>query len=136
MFISYSIPNSPFIKIASFLAERYHFSPEKIQSPLMDFVVDGIIPLELQEEGPNVYLIGSIVEPLLVKEDNEALSLLKSASSRLGMTEGTLAWDQIKKRIIFWLDVTSYTEQLEFNEHFERFLNHLDTWISLVPREG
>lgn len=135
MFISYSIPNSPFAKIASFLADRYHFSREKIQPPLMDFVVDGIIPLELQEEGSKVYLIGSVVEPLLVKEDHEALSLLHSASNRLGMTEGTLAWDEIKKRLIFWLDVTSYTEQLEFHEHFERFLNHLDTWISLVPRE-
>ncbi len=135
MFISYSIASSPFTKIASFLAERYHLSGEKIQPPLMDFVVDGIIPLELQEEGSKVYLIGSVVEPLLVKEDHEAISLLRSAGTRLGMTEGTLAWDEIKKRIVFWLDVTSYAEQLEFNEHFERFLNHLDTWISLVPRE-
>lgn len=134
MFISYSIGNSPFTKIASFLVERYHLSSEKIQSPLMEFVIDGVIPLELQEEGGKVYLIGSVVEPLLVNEDNEALSLLRSASTHLGLTEGTLAWDEIKKRIIFWLDVTSYTEELEFNETLARFLNHLDTWISLVPR--
>ncbi|MBX9743165.1 MAG: type III secretion system chaperone [Chthoniobacterales bacterium] len=134
MFISYSIGNSPFHRIASFLAERYHLPSEKIQSPLMDFVIDGVIPLELQEDGSKAYLIGSVVESPLVTEDHEALSLLRSASAHLGMTEGTLAWDEEKKRIVFWLDVTSYTEQLEFNEYFNRFLNHLDTWISLVPR--
>lgn len=114
--------------------ERYHLASEKIQSPFMEFVVDGVVPLELQEEGAKVYLVGVVVEQALVTEDHEALSLLRSASVRLGMTEGTLAWDEEKKRIIFWLEVSSYTDQLEFEEHFNRFLNHLDTWISLVPR--
>lgn len=134
MFISYSIGNSPFHQIASFLVERYHLPSEKIQSPSIEFVVDGVVPLELQEEGSKVYLIGSVVEPSLVTEDHEALSLLRSASTHLGLTEGTLAWDEEKKRMIFWLDVTSYTDQLEFTDCFNRFLNHLDAWISLVPR--
>jgi len=32
------------------------------------------------------------------------------------------------------MEVTRYTQRVEFDEHFNRFLNHLDTWISLVPR--
>jgi len=136
MFVSYSMTNSPFTEIAPFLVERYHLQKEAIQPPFMEFVVDGAVNLELQEEGSKVYLIGVVVDPLLVREDYEALSLLRSASSRLGMTEGVLAWDSIKKRVIFWLEVTSYTREVEFNEHFKQFLNHLDIWISLVPREA
>ena len=125
--------NSPFTEIAPFLVERYHLLKEAIQPPLMEFVVDGAVNVELQEEGSKVYLIGVVADPLLIKGDNEALSLLRSASNRLGMTEGTLAWDEIKKRIIFWLEVTPYTQEVEFTQHFDRFLNHLDAWISLVP---
>ena len=134
MFISYSVNNSPFSDIAPFLAERYHLPKEEIQAPLLEFMIDGAVAIELQEEKSKVYLIGVVVEPLLVREDHEALTLLKIASSRLGMTEGVLAWDEVKKRIVFWLEVTTFTQELEFNEHFNRFLNHLDTWISLVPR--
>lgn len=134
MFISYSINNSPFSDIAPFLIERYHLPKEEIQAPLLEFMVDGAVSIELQEYQSRVYLIGVVVEPLLIQGDNEALSLLKIAGSRLGMTEGVLAWDEIKKRLVFWLEVTRFTQRVEFNEHFNLFLNHLDTWISLVPR--
>jgi hypothetical protein len=134
MFISYSINNSPFSDIASFLIERYHLPKEEIQAPLLEFMIDGAISLELQENQSRVYIIGVVVEPLLIRDDDEALDLLKIASNHLGMSEGVLAWDEVKKRIIFWLEVTHFTQRVEFNEHFNRFLNHLDTWISLVPR--
>lgn len=136
MFISYSVSNSPFSDIVPFLVQRYHLPKEEIQAPLLEFMIDGAVTIELQEEKSRVYLIGVVVEPLLIREDYEALSLLKTASSRLGMTEGVLAWDEVKKRIIFWLEVTAFTQELEFNEHLNRFLNHLDAWISLVPRDA
>jgi hypothetical protein len=134
MFISYSINNSPFSDIVPFLIERYNLPKEEIQAPLLEFMVDGAVSIELQEYQSRVYLIGVVVEPLLIKEDYEANSLLKIASSRLGMTDGVLAWDEVKKRLIFWLEVTHFTQKAEFDEYFNRFLNHLDTWISLVPR--
>jgi hypothetical protein len=134
MFISYSINNSPFSDIVPFLIERYHLPKDEIQAPLLEFMIDGAVSLELQEYQSRVYLIGVVVEPLLINEDHEALALLKIASTRLGMTEGVLAWDDLKKRLVFWMEVTRYTQRVEFDEHFNRFLNHLDTWISLVPR--
>ncbi len=134
MFISYSLNNSPFSYIVPFLIERYQLPKEEIQAPLLEFMVDGAVSIELLEYQSKVYLIGIVVEPPLIKEDYEALSLLKIASNRLGMTEGVLAWDEVKKRLIFWLEVTGLTQRAEFDEHFNRFLNHLDTWITLVPR--
>ncbi len=134
MFISYSINNSPFSDIVPFLIERYHLPKDEIQAPLLEFMIDGAVSLELQEYQSRVYLIGVVVEPLLINEDHETLALLKIASTRLGMTEGVLAWDDLKKRLVFWMEVTRYTQRVEFDEHFNRFLNHLDTWISLVPR--
>lgn len=134
MFISYSINNSPFSDIVPFLIERYHLPKDEIQAPLLEFMIDGAVSLELQEYQSRVYLIGVVVEPLLINEDYETLALLKIASTRLGMTEGVLAWDDLKKRLVFWIEVTRYTQRFEFDKHFNRFLNHLDTWISLVPR--
>lgn len=124
---------SSFTELAGFLANRYQLPKEEIRSPLLELVIDNAVTLELQEDGPQVYLIGVVVEPLLIHEENEALSLLKAASSRLGLTEGTLSWDEEQKRIVFWLEVTSYTRETEFNNHLNLFLNHLDTWIRLVP---
>ena len=118
--------NSPFIELASFLATRYQLPSEEIQPPLLELVVDNAVTLELQENGSQVYLIGVVVEPLLIHEENEALHLL-------GITEGTLSWDDEQKRIVFWLEVTPYTRENEFNNHLNLFLNHLDTWIKLVP---
>ncbi len=134
MFISYSMNSSPFSDIVPFLVERYHLPKEEIQAPLLEFTIDGAVGLELQEDESRVYIIGVVVEPLLIRNGEEALALLKIASTRLGMSEGVLAWDEVKKRIIFWLEVTHFTQRTEFNEHFDRFLNHLDLWISLVPR--
>lgn len=134
MFISYSMNNSPFSDIVPFLIERYHLPKDEIQAPLLEFMIDGAVSLELQEYQSRVYLIGVVVEPLLINEDYETLALLRIASTRLGMTEGVLAWDDLKKRLVFWIEVTRYTQRVEFDEHFNRFLNHLDTWISLVPR--
>lgn len=128
-----SVSNSSFAEIAGFLANRYEFAKEEIHSPLLELVIDNAVTLELQENGSQVYLIGVVVEPLLVHEDYETLHLLKAASSRLGLTEGTLSWDEEQKRIVFWLEVTSYTREAEFNSHLNLFLNHLDTWIRLVP---
>ena len=136
MFNLYSTGRSPFSEIASFLAERYGISKEGIKPPLMELLIDDAVTIELQEEGPSVYVVGTVVESTLINEDKEALALLKAASSHLGMTEGTLAWDDVKKRIIFWLEVTSYTRETEFNNHFEKFLNHLDTWIILIANEN
>jgi len=126
--------NSPFSDIVPFLIERYHLPKDEIQAPLLEFMIDGAVSLELQEYQSRVYLIGVVVEPLLINEDYETLALLRIASTRLGMTEGVLAWDDLKKRLVFWIEVTRYTQRVEFDEHFNRFLNHLDTWISLVPR--
>jgi|GEM_PF-1660675 len=128
-----SARNSPFIDLAGFLASRYQFPLEEIRPPLLELVVDNAVTLELQENDAQVYLVGVVVEPLLVHEDLEALHLLKAASNRLGLTEGTLSWDEEQKRIIFWLEVTSFTREVEFNNHLNLFLNHLDTWIRLVP---
>ncbi|MFI0347484.1 MAG: type III secretion system chaperone [Chthoniobacterales bacterium] len=132
MFNPYSINRSPFTEIASFLANRYGISKEGIKAPLMELLIDEAVPVELQEEGASVYIVGTVVEPILINEDQEALTLLKLASSHLGMTEGTLAWDDLQKRIVFWLEVTSYTRETEFNAQFEKFLNHLDSWIKLA----
>lgn len=135
MFPSHSLhQSSPFSEIALFLAERYEIPKEEIKSPLLELVIDGAISVELQEEKGSVYLIGTVVESILINKDKEALALLKLASSHLGLTEGTLAWDQSKQRIIFWLEVTPYIRETEFNFLFEQFLNHLDAWIALVPR--
>jgi len=128
-----TVSNSPFTEIAGFLANRYQLPAQEITPPLLELVIDNAVTLELQENGSQIYLIGVVVEPLLVHEDYEALSLLKTASSRLGLTEGTLSWDEEQKRIVFWLEVTSYTRETEFNNHLNLFLNHLDTWIKLVP---
>jgi hypothetical protein len=128
-----SLNNSPFSELASFLAHRYQIAEEEIHPPLLELVVDGAVTLELQEYDNQVYLVGVVIEPLLIHEDHEALHLLKKASSRLGLTEGTLSWDEEKKRIVFWLEVTNYTRDTEFNNHLNLFLNHLDTWIKLVP---
>jgi hypothetical protein len=128
-----SASNSPFTELAGFLANRYQLPKEEINPPLLELVIDSSVTLELQESGSQVYLIGVVVEPLLVHEEYETLHLLKVASSRLGLTEGTLSWDEEQKRIIFWLEVTSYTRETEFNSHLDLFLNHLDTWIRLVP---
>ena len=128
-----SVHNSPFNEIAGFLANRYQLPNEEIHPPLLELVIDNAVTLELQEESNQVYLIGVVVEPLLIHEEYEALHLLKSASNRLGLTEGTLSWDEEQKRIVFWLEVTSYTRETEFNNHLNLFLNHLDTWIRLVP---
>ena len=125
--------NSSFTEIALFLAERYQIPQEEIRPPLLELVIDNSVTLELQEEGSKVYLIGVVVEPLLIHEDNEALALLTTAGNRLGLTEGTLAWDEANQRIVFWLDVTAYTREAEFNLHLNLFLNHLDTWIKLAP---
>lgn len=124
---------SPFTELAGFLANRYQLPKEEIHSPLLELVIDNAVTLELQENGSQVYLVGVVVEPLLIHEEHEALHLLKVASSRLGLTEGTLAWDEEQKRIVFWLEVTLYTRETEFNNHLNLFLNHLDTWIRLVP---
>ncbi len=128
-----SIGSSPFMELAGFLANRYQFSVDEVRLPLLELVVDNAVTLELREDGSQVYLVGVVVEPLLVHEDYEALHLLKAASSRLGLTEGTLSWDEEQKRIIFWLQVTPFTREVEFNNHLNLFLNHLDTWIRLVP---
>lgn len=125
--------NSPFIELAGFLANRYQFSVKEIHPPLLELVVDNAVTLELQENSSQVYLVGVVVEPLLIHEEQEALHLLKTASNRLGLTEGTLSWDEEQKRIVFWLEVTSFTRENEFNNHLNLFLNHLDTWIKLVP---
>lgn len=130
----FSIQQSPFTELAAFLANRYQFSTEEIHPPLLELIVDNAVTLELREHGSRVYLVGVVVEPLLVHEDYEALHLLKAASNRLGLTEGVLSWDEEQKRIIFWLEVTSFTREVEFNNHLNLFLNHLDTWIRLVPR--
>lgn len=133
MFTSFSKNTSPFSDIAFFLAERYGLPKDEIKSPFMELVIDGAVLIELQEERGRVYLIGTVVEDLLINGDQEALELLKLANNHLGMTEGVLAWDDLKKKIIFWLEVTPYTREAEFNQHFEKFLNHLDSWIALVP---
>lgn len=125
--------NSPFTELAGFLATRYQLPKEEIHPPLLELVVDNAVTLELQENSSHVYLVGVVVEPILVHEEQEALHLLKTASSRLGLTEGTLAWDEEQRRIIFWLKVTSYNRENEFNDHLNLFLNNLDTWIKLVP---
>ncbi|MBX9577286.1 MAG: type III secretion system chaperone [Chthoniobacterales bacterium] len=128
-----SVSNSPFTELAGFLANRYQLPAEEIRPPLLELVIDSAVTLELQEEGSQIYLVGVVVEPLLIHEEYEAMYLLKVASSRLGLTEGTLSWDEEQKRIVFWLEVTSYTRETEFNNHLNLFLNHLDTWIKLVP---
>ncbi|MBM3856773.1 MAG: type III secretion system chaperone [Verrucomicrobia bacterium] len=128
-----SLEQSPFTELAGFLANRYQFSTEEIRPPLLELVIDNAVTLELQGNGSRVYLVGVVVEPLLVHEDYEAFHLLKAANNRLGLTEGTLSWDEEQKRIIFWLDVTSFTREVEFNNHLNLFLNHLDTWIRLAP---
>ena len=125
---------SPFTELAGFLANRYQFPAGEIHPPLLELVVDNAVTLELQEDESRVYLVGVVVEPLLVHEDFEALHLLKTANNRLGLTEGTLSWDEEQKRIIFWLEVTSFTREVEFNDHLNLFLNHLDAWIRLVPQ--
>lgn len=125
--------NTPFVEIATFLANRYQLPKENLQPPLLELIVDNAVTLELQESNSRIFLVGVVVEPLLVHEDNEALSLLKSGSSHLGLTEGTLAWDEEQKRIVFWLEVTSFTREVEFNNHLNLFLNHLDRWIRLAP---
>lgn len=125
--------NSRFTELAIFLANRYQLPIEEISSPLLELVIDNAVTLELQEHHAQVYLVGVVVEPVLVHEDYEALYLLKAASNRLGLTEGTLSWDEEQQRIVFWLEVTAFTTELEFNNHLNLFLNHLDTWIRLVP---
>lgn len=133
MATSLSVSNSPFTEIAGFLANRYQLPTQEIAPPLLELVIDNAVTLELEENGSHIYLVGVVVEPLLIHEEYEALQLLKVASSRLGLTEGTLSWDEEQKRIVFWLEVTSYTRETEFNNHLNLFLNHLDTWIKLVP---
>ncbi len=128
-----SVSNSSFSEIAGFLANRYQLPTEEITPPLLELVIDNSVTLELQQNDSQIYLVGVVVEPLLIHEEHEALHLLKTASSRLGLTEGTLSWDEEQKRIIFWLEVTSYIRETEFNNHLNLFLNHLDTWIRLVP---
>ena len=128
-----SATHASFTDIARFLAARYQFSPEEIKPPLLELVIDNAVNLELQEEEAKVYLVGIVVEPILIHDDKEALALLQTASNRLSLTEGTLAWDEEKKRIVFWLEVTAYTRETEFNLHLNLFLNHLDTWIKLAP---
>jgi hypothetical protein len=128
-----SFRDSPFIEIAGFLINRYKIPVEEIHPPLLELVIDNAVTLELQEQGSRVYLVGVVVEPLLVHEEYESLHLLNVANSRLGLTEGTLSWDAEQKRIVFWLEVTSYTRETEFNNHLNLFLNHLDAWIKLVP---
>lgn len=125
--------NSRFTELAIFLANRYQLPIEEISSPLLELVIDNAVTLELQEHHAQVYLVGVVVETVLVHEDYEALYLLKAASNRLGLTEGTLSWDEEQQRIVFWLEVTAFTTELEFNNHLNLFLNHLDAWIRLVP---
>lgn len=134
MFVPHFITPSLFNEIAGFLARRYQLSEEGIKSPLLELVIGNAVALELLEEGAKIYLIGVVVDPLLINEDSEAMALLTTTNNRLGSTEGTLAWDEDKKRLIFWLEVTNYTRELEFNEHLVTFLNDLDEWLALVPR--
>ncbi|HLB34172.1 MAG: hypothetical protein A3F67_00645 [Verrucomicrobia bacterium RIFCSPHIGHO2_12_FULL_41_10] len=134
MFVPHFITPSPFNEIAGFLARRYQLSEEGIKPPLLELVIGNAVTLELLEEGAKIYLIGVVVDPLLINEDREAMELLTATNNRLGSTEGTLAWDEEKKRLIFWLEVTNYTRELEFNEHLVIFLNDLDEWLALVPR--
>lgn len=133
MFISHSANISPFTDIACFLANRYQFPEDQILPPLLELVIDNAITLELLEEDGRIYLIGVVVDPLLIHEDHEALALLQVSNPALHVG-GTLAWDEEKQRLIFWVEVTSYTREVEFNEHLVLFLNNLDEWIELVPR--
>ena len=128
-----SASNSSFSDLAGFLANRYQLPIEEIHPPLLELVIDNAVTLELQENGSHVYLVGVVVEPLLIHEEHETLHLLKAARNRLGLTEGTLSWDEEQKRIVFWLEVTPFTRETEFNNHLNLFLNNLDTWIRLVP---
>ena len=134
MFVPHFVTTSPFNAIAGFLAERYQIPTSEIKPPLLELVIDNSVTLELLEENGKVYLIGGVVDPLLIHEDEEAMALLKANNNALSASEGVLAWDQEKKCLIFWLEVTSYTEEVSFNEHFVRFLNDLDEWLTLVPK--
>ncbi len=134
MFVPHFITTSPFNEIAGFLAERYQLSLEGVKPPLLELIIDNAVTVELLEENSKVYLIGVIVDSLLIQEDREAMALLTAPTQSLHSSEGVLAWDKDHERLILWLEVTQYTREQEFNEYLVRFLNDLDAWLALVPR--
>jgi hypothetical protein len=133
---SFKLTLSSFREIALFLAERYQLETSGLEPPVMELLIDGTLPLELREEGRHVYLIGTVLDSVLVAGKDQARKLLELASQHLGFSEGVLAWDPEQERYIFWMEVGQYTRESEFNEHLDRFLSQLLLWMKLVPLQA